>query len=108
MQVDVHARLLSAVPTANGEVALTFQVRRPSLRYDVGRTYTITEALFQESGNRVRTNARKADVRREVKSHPGSPARRRNRPGRPTNKDRIARYVAEHGSTKGRAAKALG
>lgn len=108
MQIDVHARLLSAVPTSNGEIAVTFQVKQPSLHYDVGCTYAITEALFQERGRRRRAGARGAVIEREVRSHPGSPAKRHNRPGRPTNKDRIAKYVAEHGSTKERAAKALG
>ncbi len=108
MQVDINARLLSAVETSNGEIALTFQVKRPSLRYDVGNTYAITESLFQETPARASRSMKKEGSTREVSSHPGNLAKRRNHPGRPTNKVRIARYIAEHGGTKEHAAKVLG
>ncbi len=108
MQVDIKARLLSAVQTADGEMALTFQVKRPSLRYDVGRTYAITEPLFEEVATRSSANRSKMDASRESLSHPGNPVKRGSHPGRPTNKVRIARYIAEHGGTKEHAARVLG
>ena len=108
MQVDIHARLLSAVRTGNGEIALTFQVREPSVHYDPGQTYTIAEHLFSEAGIRARAGRRKANAYRGLASRAAGPTKRKHHAGRPTNKERVAKYIAEHGGTKEHAAKVLG
>ena len=107
MEIDLHARLLSAVRTANGELALTFQVRAPSLRYAVGRTYAIADQLF-DTGMRARRGRPRASGQQALSSRSAGPTKRRARAGRPTNKERIAKYIEEHGGSEDHAAKALG
>lgn len=107
MEIDLHARLLSAVRTANGELALTFQVRAPSLRYSVGRTYAIAEPLF-DTGVRARRGRPRASGQQTLSSRSAGPTKRRPHAGRPTNRERIAKYVEEHGGSEDHAAKILG
>ena len=107
MEIDLHARLLSAVRTANGELALTFQVSAPSLRYAVGRTYAIADQLF-DTGVRTRRGRPKMTGQQALSSRSASPIKRRAHAGRPTNKERIAKYIEEHGGSKDHAAKVLG
>ena len=107
MEIDLHARLLSAVRTANGELALTFQVRAPSLRYAVGRNYAIAEQLFN-TGMRARRGRPKTSGQQTLSARSADPSKKRPHAGRPTNKERIAKYIEEHGGSENHAAKVLG
>jgi hypothetical protein len=107
MQIDLHARLLSAIRTADGGMALTFDVKAPSLRYSVGRTYAIADQLF-DTGVRARRSRPKATGHQTILLRSAGPTKRRSRAGRPTNKERIAKYIEEHGGSKDHAAKVLG
>ena len=107
MQIDLHARLLSAIRTADGGMALTFEVKAPSLRYSVGRTYAIADQLF-DTGVRARRGRPRASGHQTMSSRSVGPAKRRAHVGRPTNKERITKYIEEHGGSKDHAAKVLG
>jgi hypothetical protein len=99
MRMDIDSRLVSAVRTSKDEMVLTFQVVKPSINYTVGEKYTLAEALFEmASGRRARSGAA---------SQPGQLAKKVERRGRPTNKERIRKYIAAHGGTAEHAAKVL-
>ena len=101
MRMDIDTRLLSAVKTSKDQMVLTFQVINPSINYTVGEKYTLAEALFEMESKR-RTRARSG-----MASETGQSVRKAERRGRPTNKDRIRKYIAEHGGTAEQAAKVL-
>ena len=101
MRLDIDTRLLSAVKTSKDQMVLTFQVINPSINYTVGQKYTLAEALF-EMESRRRSGARSG-----MASQTGQLAKKAERRGRPTNKERIRKYIAEHGGTAEHAAKVL-
>jgi hypothetical protein len=101
MRMDIDTRLLSAVKTSKDQMVLTFQVINPSINYTVGEKYTLAEALFEMESKR-QTKARSG-----MASEIGQSVRKAERRGRPTNKDRIRKYIAEHGGTAEQAAKVL-
>ena len=103
MKMDIDARLLSAVKTSKDEMVVTFQVRRPSINYAVGQPYTLGEPLFEE----MRKLARRTPVRGVIATQAKSSAPRAGRRGRPSNKERIRRYIREHGGTAEHAATVL-
>ena len=103
MKMDIDARLLSAVKTSKDEMVLTLQVRRPSINYTVGQPYTVGESLFEAA----RRAGRRTAAQGATASQAGRTAAKAGRRGRPTNKERIRRYITEHGGTAEHAAKAL-
>lgn len=103
MKMDINTLLLSAIRTSKDEIVLTFQVKRPSLSYTVGESYTLGEPLFEG----MRKAARRTGARDAKANLAKSPAQRAERRGRPSNNERIRRYIAEHGGTAEHAARAL-
>src|SRR5690348_10623852 len=92
MRVDIETRLVSAVRTSKDQMVLTFQVTNPSIDYTVGKKYTLAEAL--EIAAR-----RRAGSASGAPSQAGQSGKKAERRGRPTNKERIRRYIADHGGT---------
>jgi hypothetical protein len=101
MRMDIDSRLISAVKTSKDQMVLTFQVINPSINYTVGEKYTLAEALFEMASRR------RAGGRSRMASQAGHSAKKTERRGRPTNKERIRKYIAEHGGTAEHAAKVL-
>lgn len=101
MRMDIETRLVSAVRTSKDRMVLTFQVLNPSINYTIGRKYTLAEALFEMDSRRS------ARARSRTASQGGQTVKMVERRGRPTNKERITKYIADHGGTAEHAAKAL-
>ena len=101
MRMDIDTRLVSAVKTSKDQMVLTFQVINPSINYTVGQKYTLAEALFEMEAKR------RAGARSGMASQTSQSVRKSERRGRPTNKERIRKYIAEHGGTAENAAKVL-
>ena len=102
MRMDIDTRLVSAVKTSKDQMVLTFQVINPSINYTVGQKYTLAEALFEMANRQSSVRARSG-----IASQAGQAVKKSERRGRPTNKERIKRYIAEHGGTAEQAAKVL-
>jgi hypothetical protein len=105
MRMDIDTRLVSTVRTSKDQMVLTFQVINPSINYTVGEKYTLAEALF-EMANR-QSSARRTGARSGIASQAGQAVKKSEQRGRPTNKERIRRYIAEHGGTAEQAARVL-
>ena len=101
MRMDIDSRLVSVVRTSKDQMVLTFQVTNPSINYTVGEKYTLAEALFEMASRR------QARARNGMASQAGHSVKKAERRGRPTNKERIRKYIAEHGGTAEHAAKVL-
>jgi hypothetical protein len=101
MRMDIDSRLVSAVRTSKDQMVLTFQVVNPSINYTVGEKYTLAEALFEMASRR------RARARSGMASSTPQSVKKAERRGRPTNKERIRKYIADHGGTAEYAAKAL-
>ena len=101
MRMDIDSRLVSAVRTSKDQMVLTFQVTNPSIDYTVGEKYTLAEALFEMASRQ------QAAGRGGLTSETGQSAKKAERRGRPTNKERIRKYIAAHGGTAEHAARVL-
>lgn len=106
MKIDVDTRLLSVVKTSKDQMVLTFQVMRPSINYTVGQPYTVGEPLFEgmAPGRKARPRTARPSI---VASQIAHSVRKEERRGRPTNQERIRKYIAEHGGTAEHAARIL-
>jgi hypothetical protein len=104
MKMDIDTRLLSAVKTSRDQLVLTFQVIRPSIKYTPGQPYTLGEPLFDGMVSRRKPGRRMAAESVMVSQTGQHRGRRR---GRPSNKERIQRYIAEHGGSAAHAARVL-
>lgn len=105
MRMDIESRLVSAVRTSRDQMILTFHVINPSIDYTVGQKYTLAEPLFELTA--LRSAGKRAGARSRMASHSGQTLKKAERRGRPTNKERIRKYIAAHGGTAQQAAKAL-
>jgi hypothetical protein len=104
MKLDIDTGMLSVVKTSKDQLVLTFQVSRPSINYTVGQPYTLGEPLFERMVNR-RKRGQQTAVHSMNASQTGQQKARQR--GRPSNKERIQRYVAVHGGSAEHAARVL-
>jgi len=104
MKMDIDTRLLSAVKTSKDQLVLTLQVSRPSIKYTPGQPYTLGEPLFDRMVSRRKPRRRMAAESVSASQTGQHKGRQR---GRPSNKERIQRYIAEHGGSAAHAAKLL-
>lgn len=104
MKLDIDTRLLSVVKASKDQLVLTFQVSRPSINYIVGQPYTLGEPLFERMVSR-RKPGRRTAAHSVIASQTGQQKARGR--GRPSNKERIRKYITQHGGSAERAARVL-